>query len=104
VGVDNYGLTLVVLKNLGHKDNLCVSVDRVAQVFYVLNPETGKHIVVSRKQKIIGVGNMEDNNEDVNQFEEMSLFTNPMNIKHIEKYFDKNLLLYMQKCGKGKFV
>jgi hypothetical protein len=59
------------------------------------DPETGKHIVVSGKQKIIGVDNVEDNDEDVNQFEEMPLFTNPMNIKHIEKDFDKNLLLYM---------
>jgi hypothetical protein len=47
---------------------------------------------------------MKDNDEDVNQFEEMPLFTNLMNIKHIEKDFDKNLLLYMQKSGKGKFV
>jgi hypothetical protein len=38
---------------------------------------------------------VEGNDEDVNQFEEMTLFTNPMNIKRIEKDFDKNLLLYM---------
>jgi hypothetical protein len=38
---------------------------------------------------------VEDNDEDVNQFEKMSLFTNSMNIKCIEKDFDKNLLLYM---------
>jgi hypothetical protein len=68
------------------------------------DPETGKHIVVSRKQKTVGVDNMEDNNGDVNQFEEMALFTNPMNIKRIEKDFDKNLLLYMRKGGKGKFA
>jgi hypothetical protein len=49
VNVDNYGLTLVDLKNLGHKDDLCVLVDCVAQVFYVLDPETGKHIVVFGK-------------------------------------------------------
>jgi hypothetical protein len=47
---------------------------------------------------------VEDNDEDANQFEEMTLFTNPMNIKHIEKDFDKNFLLYMRKGGKGKFV
>jgi hypothetical protein len=47
---------------------------------------------------------MKDNDEYVNQFEEMSLFTNPMNIKHIEKDFDKNLMLYMRKCGKEKFA
>jgi hypothetical protein len=71
---------------------------------FLCTPETRKHIVVSKKQKIIGVDNMEDNDEDVNQFEEMSLFINLMNIKHIEKDFDKNLLLYMRSGGKGKFV
>jgi hypothetical protein len=104
VNVDNYGLTLVDLKNLGHKDDPWVLVNHVAQVFYVLDLETGKHIVVSGKPKIVGVDNVEDNDEDVNQFEEMPLFTNPMNIKHIEKDDDKNLLLYMRKGGKGKFV
>jgi hypothetical protein len=95
VNVDNYGFTLVDLKNLCHKDDPWVIINRVAQVFYVLDAETEKHIVVSRKQKIVGVDNVEDNDKDVNQFEEMSLFTNPINIKHIEKDFDKNLLLYM---------
>jgi hypothetical protein len=47
---------------------------------------------------------VEDNDEDVNQFKEMSLFTNPMNINHIEKDFDKNMLLYTRKGGKEKFV
>jgi hypothetical protein len=70
----------------------------------ILHTKTGKHIIVSEKQKIIGVDNMEDNDEDANQFEEMSLFTNPINIKHIKKDFDKNLLLYMRKGGKRKFV
>jgi hypothetical protein len=104
VNVDNYGLTLIDLKILGRKDDPWVLVDRVAQVFYVLDPETRKHNVVSGKQKIVGVDNVEDNDEDTNQFEEMSLFTNPMNIKYIEKDFDKNLLLHMRKGGKGKFV
>jgi hypothetical protein len=43
-----------------------VLADRVAQVFYVLDSETEKHIVVSGKQKIVGVDNVEDNDEDVN--------------------------------------
>jgi hypothetical protein len=47
---------------------------------------------------------VEDNDEYVNQFEEMSLFTNPMNIKRIEKDFNKNLILYIRKGGKGKFA
>jgi hypothetical protein len=66
VNVDNYGLTLVDLKNLGYKDDPWVLVDRVAQVFYILDPETGKHIVVSEKQKIVGVDNVEDNDDDAN--------------------------------------
>jgi hypothetical protein len=48
-----------------------VLVDRVAQVFYVLDPETGKHVVVSAKQKNVEVDNVEDNDDDANQFEEM---------------------------------
>jgi hypothetical protein len=28
---------------------------------------------------------VKDNDEDINQFEEMPLFTNPMNIKDIER-------------------
>jgi hypothetical protein len=92
------------LKNVGHKDNQWVLADRVAQAFYVLNLENGKYIVVSVKQKIVGVENMEDNDDDVNQLKEMPLFTNPMNIKHIEKDFDKNLMPYMRKGGNGKFV
>jgi hypothetical protein len=36
VSVDNY--TLVDLKNVGHKDDPCVLADRVAQVFYALDP------------------------------------------------------------------
>jgi hypothetical protein len=47
---------------------------------------------------------VEDNDEVVNQFKEMPLFTNPMNIKHIEKDFDKNLMPNIRKGGNGKFV
>jgi hypothetical protein len=37
VNVDNYGFTLIDLKNLGHKDDSWVLADQVAQVFYVLD-------------------------------------------------------------------
>jgi hypothetical protein len=50
----------------GHKDDSWVLSDRVAQVFYVLGPETGKHLDVSAKQKIVRVENVEDNDKDVN--------------------------------------
>jgi hypothetical protein len=104
VNVDNYGLTLVDLKNVGHQDDPWVFADHVTLVFYVLDPETEKHIVVSEKQKIIVVENVEDIDEDINRFEQKPLFTNPMNIKHLEKDFDKNLMPYIRKDGNGKFV
>jgi hypothetical protein len=66
VSVDDYELTLVELKNAGHKDDPWVLVDCVTQVFYVLDAETGKYVVISAKQKIVRVENVEDNNEDIN--------------------------------------
>jgi hypothetical protein len=69
VSVDNYGLTLVELKNVGHQDDPRVFADCVAQVFYVLDPETMKHVVISAKQKFVEVENVEDNDENVNQFQ-----------------------------------
>jgi hypothetical protein len=53
VNVDNYGITLVYLKNVGHQDDPWVLTDCVAHVFYVFDPETGKHIVVSEKKKLL---------------------------------------------------
>jgi hypothetical protein len=64
----------------------------------------GNTLLFLENKKIVGVDNVEDNDEDVNQFEHKPLFINPMNIKHIEKDFDKNLSLYMRKGGKGKFL
>jgi hypothetical protein len=52
VSVDNYGLTLVDLKDLGHKDDPWVLADPVTQVFYVLYLEIGKHVVVSESKKL----------------------------------------------------
>jgi hypothetical protein len=43
---------------------------------------------------------VEDNDEDVNQFEEIPLFTNPMNIKHIEKDFEKIFCSICEKVAK----
>jgi hypothetical protein len=44
VNVNNYGLTLVDLENLGHQDDLWVIADRVTQVLYVLDSDIGKHV------------------------------------------------------------
>jgi hypothetical protein len=67
VNIDNYELTLVDLKNV-----------------LVINMINGCLPTMSHMFSM-----------NVNQFEEMPLFTNPMNIKRIEKDFNKNLMLYM---------
>jgi hypothetical protein len=76
-----------------------VLADRVTQVFYILDPETGKHVVVSAKQKNFGVENVEDNYDGVNQFEEMPLFTSPMNIKHIKISLTRSLCPICEKVA-----
>jgi hypothetical protein len=59
--VDNYGLTLVDLGNMGYKDDPWVLGERVVQVFYITNPEKQKkHIVISEKQRILGVDGITD--------------------------------------------
>jgi hypothetical protein len=73
-----------------------VLADCVTQVFYILDPETGKHVVVSAKQKNFGVENVEDNYDDVNQFEEMPLF---MNIKHIKISLTRSLCPICEKVA-----
>jgi hypothetical protein len=55
VNVDDYGLTLVDLNNLGHKDDPWVLADRVAQVFYVLDSETGNTLLFLKNKKSLGL-------------------------------------------------
>jgi hypothetical protein len=96
--VDNYGLTLVNLKNVGYTDDLWVLAECVAQVFYVLDPANEKmHIVISRKRKIVGVENVGDGDEEYNKYKEMFVFNGPEIIKRVEKKIDKNLKPYIQK-------
>jgi hypothetical protein len=51
VEIDDYGFTIVSLRNVGHKDEHWVLAATVAQVFYIFDPkDEKKHIVVPRKQ------------------------------------------------------
>ena len=51
VEIDDYGFTIVHLRNVGHKDEHWVLTATVAQVFYILDPkDEKKHIVVPGKQ------------------------------------------------------
>jgi hypothetical protein len=69
-------------------------------VFYVLDPAEEKmHVVISGKQKNVGVENVGDGDEEYNKYEEMSAFNGPERIKRVEKKIDKNLKPYMRKNG-----
>ena len=75
VEVDGYGLTIVELNNTGYKDDPWLLTSQVAQVLYVADPaKKTKHVVIPRKQDIIGVEGI-DNVEEYNQNDQMNLFT-----------------------------
>jgi hypothetical protein len=51
IEVDEYGFTIVDLRNMSHKDEPWVLASTVAQVFYILDPKgEKKHIIVLGKQ------------------------------------------------------
>jgi hypothetical protein len=80
VEVDEYGFTIIDLRNVGHKDEPWVLALTVAQVFYILDPnDEKKHIVVHGKQRVVRVDNMEDE-EEYNQFCEVSFFVHTTRI------------------------
>jgi hypothetical protein len=61
VEMDDYGFTIVDLRNVGHKDEPWILVVTIAQVFYILvSKDEKKHIVVPRNQWIVRVDNVED--------------------------------------------
>jgi hypothetical protein len=50
VQINDYGLTIIDLTNVGHKDEPWVLAASIAQVFYILDPkDEKKYIVVPRK-------------------------------------------------------
>jgi hypothetical protein len=62
--VDEYGFTIVELRNVDHKDESFVLASTVAQVFYILDPkDEKKHIVLPGKQLVVRVDNVEDEEE-----------------------------------------
>jgi hypothetical protein len=90
--VDNYGLTLVDLGNMGYKDDPWVLGERVVQVFYITDlKKRKKHIVISGKQRILGVDGITDV-EEYNRYEELELFKDfEQKIKVVENNLDKKL-------------
>jgi hypothetical protein len=64
VEIDDYGFTIIDLTNVGHKNEPWVLIATVAQVFYILDPkDKKKYIVVPGKQRVVGVDDVEDEEE-----------------------------------------
>jgi hypothetical protein len=105
VEVDEYGFTFVDLRNVGHKDEPWVLASTITQVFYILDlKDEKKHIVVPGKQRVIGVDNVEDE-EEYNQFVNVPFFVDTTMINIVEKKISySNVISYMRTDGKGKLV
>ena len=109
--MDNYGMRIVDLSKVGYKDDPWVLGNRVAQVFYahdlsIVNKKAGKqkHVVVSRKQQIIGDDGTLDP-EDFNQFSEMPLFIDLLEkIINVDQSILANLLPYLCPDGHARTV
>jgi hypothetical protein len=105
VKVDEYGLTIVDLRNVGHKDEPWALASTVSRVFYILDlKDEEKHIIVLRKQWVVRVDNVEDE-EDYNQFDEVPFFVDTTRINIIEtKIYYSNVIPYTRIDGEGKLV
>ena len=103
--MDGYGLMIVDLNNIGYKDDPWVLASQVAQVLYVADPaKKTKHIVVPKKQDIIGVEGIDDV-EEYNQYDQMNLFTDlPQKMKIIEAGIRKDDKPWARKDGESRIV
>jgi hypothetical protein len=86
------------------KMNLGVLATTVAQVFYILNPkDEKKYIVVPGKQRVVGVDDVEDE-EEYNQCDEVP-FLDTRRINIVEtKISYSNMIPYTHTNGEGKLV
>jgi hypothetical protein len=77
----------------------------VAQVFYILDPkDEKKYIVVPGKQWVVGVDDVEDE-EEYNQCDEVHFFGDTRKINIIEiKITYSNMIPYVRTDGEGKHV
>jgi hypothetical protein len=89
VEIHDYGFTIVYLRNVGHRDEPWVLAATVAQVCYILDPkDEKKYIVVPRKQWVVGVDDVEDE-EEYNQCDKVPFFVDTRRINIVET---KNIL------------
>jgi hypothetical protein len=105
VEIDDYGFTIVDLRNLGHKDEAWVIAATVTQVFYILDPkDEKKYIIVAGKQRVIGVDDV-DVEEEYNQCDEVPFFVDTRRINNVEtKISYSNVIPYACTDDEGKYV
>jgi hypothetical protein len=105
VEIDDYEFTIIDLTNVGHKDEPWVLAATVAQVFYILDPKDKKeHVVVPRKQWVVRVDDVEDE-EEYNQCDEVPFFLDTRRINIVEtKISYSNVIPYTHTDDEGKLV
>jgi hypothetical protein len=103
VEINDYGFTIIDLRNVGHKNEPWVLAITVAQVFYILDPKDEKrYIVVPEKQQVLRVDDVEDE-EEYSQCDEVTFFVDTRRINIIEtKISYINLIPYTLTDGEGK--
>jgi hypothetical protein len=103
VEINDYGFTIIYLRNVGHKNEPWVLAITVAQVFFILDPKDEKrYIVVPEKQQVLRVDDVEDE-EEYNQCDEVTFFVDTRRINIIEtKISYINLIPYTLTDGEGK--
>jgi hypothetical protein len=74
-------------------------------LFYILDlKDEKKHIIVPHKQRVVGVDNMEDE-EEYNQFDEVPFFVEATRINIVETNISySNVIPYARTDGEGKLV
>ncbi|XP_074327543.1 uncharacterized protein LOC141665458 [Apium graveolens] len=88
VRVDESGFTLVDFNRFGHEDDPFILATQVKQVFYIRDPADVRwSIVLQGKRRIIGVDNVEDE-EEYNQFDENPPFSIGLQTTSIEDSTD----------------
>jgi hypothetical protein len=103
VEIDDYGLTIIDLRNMGHKDDRWVLATTVTHVCYIFDPkDEKKYIVVPRKQQVFGVNHVEVE-EEYNQCDEVPFFMDTKRTNIVEtKISYSNMISYARTDGEGK--
>jgi hypothetical protein len=105
VEIDDYGFTIVDLRIVGHKDEPWVLPATVAQMFYIRDlKDEKKYIIVPGKQWVVGVDDVEDE-EEYNQCDEVAFFMDTRRINIVEtKISYSNMIPYARTDGEGKLI